>query len=62
MLFPRWKWHERLRQAPSTQRFRLIEMRSGSASPASKPRRYGRGITWPQDLQVRCASLSKKRA
>jgi hypothetical protein len=24
--------------------------------------RYGRGITWPQALQVRCASLSKKRA
>jgi hypothetical protein len=23
---------------------------------------YGRGMTWPHTLQVRCASLSKKRA
>jgi len=24
--------------------------------------RYGRGMTWPHALQVRCTSLSKKRA
>jgi hypothetical protein len=23
---------------------------------------YGRGVIWPHDVQVRCASLSKKRA
>jgi hypothetical protein len=36
--------------------------RLSSASPVSQPRPYGRGITCPHALQVRCASLSKKRA